>query len=787
MNSRLAFAVALCAALLLVALFSLTPGVVGGTDASAPQADPRGPADASFFDDFSSYAPGQPPAGWLLRGSPQVAPVIAEVGGSGPQYRLLSFPAVSWQYWERMALKDGLLLAAPYTVSVKMNFRTNISDRAGLTIAYNDATGDRLNIHPNIYYQHVEFWPTYTGPISSNLRVETAPSIPISIGRDYWLRVVADGEAGQGRVRVYWSPDKFFFRPVMTATGVADLTGLVGVSTAGPNLPHIFFDDFSALLANVARPPASVRGRIVDTHGNPIPDVTVADNAGHSVVTDANGNYALGGLELGTYTLTPAKNGYAFSPRSRTVNVPPDQPGQSFSGRVLPTPAPTPTPSPTPLPPKPWTFMLYLAGDNNLNDALTGAIEGLEALPQNPNVNLVVLFDGDRAGDSVRLLVQPGGAYTNNLNRWRVGEVNMGDPTTLADFVNWARAQFPAEHYYLAIADHGQGTRGVAWDSTDGNSHITPAGLRQALATVTRDDQSRIDVLHYDTCLMAMLEEASQVDSYADYMIASENLAWSVFAYNRYTPTDPPTRRAAPYVYRDAISEIGSGTTPRQLAKQIALAYHHHPLLAGEPRTISVLQLSKTRLVVRAVDTLARALLASLPQHLAEIQAARQATQAFDSQGRFRIDPSDDYLDVYDLALKLADKVTDPGVHTAARGLVDALESEFIVAEHHQSGVWGSEQVLWSLDNAHGVSIYFPARGSTATDYAAYLGDSLFAFTQDTGWGEFLAAYVGLLALPPDPLPHPDLPPMLTPAYRVFLPHLALNAAAGGGAQGGPR
>jgi PKD repeat protein len=44
-----------------------------------------------------------------------------------------------------------------------------------------------------------------------------------------------------------------------------------------------------------------------------------------------------------------------------------------------------------------WTFMLYLAGDNNLSDLFTKTILSLEKLPVNTNVNLLVLYDGPQA------------------------------------------------------------------------------------------------------------------------------------------------------------------------------------------------------------------------------------------------------------------------------------------------------------------------------------------------------------------------------------------------------
>jgi hypothetical protein len=76
----------------------------------------------------------------------------------------------------------------------------------------------------------------------------------------------------------------------------------------------------------------SVSGRVTTADGTGVEGVTIRDNAGHTAVTNANGNYSLAGLPQGTYTVTPSKNGYAFCPSERTVDVSSNISGQDFAG-----------------------------------------------------------------------------------------------------------------------------------------------------------------------------------------------------------------------------------------------------------------------------------------------------------------------------------------------------------------------------------------------------------------------------------------------------------------------
>lgn len=79
-----------------------------------------------------------------------------------------------------------------------------------------------------------------------------------------------------------------------------------------------------------------ISGRVTDASNSPISNVTISDGAGHTATSNISGTYTLSGLPAGTYTLTPGKSGYTFSPSSRQASVPPNKTGVNFTGSALP-------------------------------------------------------------------------------------------------------------------------------------------------------------------------------------------------------------------------------------------------------------------------------------------------------------------------------------------------------------------------------------------------------------------------------------------------------------------
>ena len=103
-----------------------------------------------------------------------------------------------------------------------------------------------------------------------------------------------------------------------------------------------------------------------------------------------------------------------------------------------------------------------------------------------------------------------------------LGRKNMGDPSTLSDFLVWGTQEFPAEKYVLILWDHGGGIAGFGWDEVYNHDHTTLDEFAQALDSAYSETGVTFDVIGFDQCFMATVEVASVIENYANYMVASE-------------------------------------------------------------------------------------------------------------------------------------------------------------------------------------------------------------------------------------------------------------------------
>jgi hypothetical protein len=193
--------------------------------------------------------------------------------------------------------------------------------------------------------------------------------------------------------------------------------------------------------------------------------------------------------------------------------------------------------------PKKWTFLVYMNGANDLEEFGSLNMNQMEQIGTTADINLVVQFKRfanryDRSngdwGDTRRFQVTK-----DSDNNWVGTEFNsshpnkdMGDWTSLREFIQWGMAVYPAEKYCLVLWNHGAGwrkvrdtaakTRGFSYDDTTDN-HIDTIQIPQAIDLEGILGAGRKwDIVAFDSSLMQMAEVAHEIRNKAVYITGSE-------------------------------------------------------------------------------------------------------------------------------------------------------------------------------------------------------------------------------------------------------------------------
>jgi len=184
-----------------------------------------------------------------------------------------------------------------------------------------------------------------------------------------------------------------------------------------------------------------------------------------------------------------------------------------------------------------WTILIYLDADNDLEASGIDDFKEMATVGSTPQVNVVVQMDRISSGEdwddssnddwdsAKRFRVTKGMRPTEKSQAADLGEVNMGDPKTLVDFVAWGVKTYPARRYALIFWDHGASWPGVASDDSSDGDIITLPELSQALGTLQkRTGVQKFDLLGFDACLMSQIDVLQAVQPYGRIAIGSADL-----------------------------------------------------------------------------------------------------------------------------------------------------------------------------------------------------------------------------------------------------------------------
>ena len=357
---------------------------------------------------------------------------------------------------------------------------------------------------------------------------------------------------------------------------------------------------------------------------------------------------------------------------------------------------------------KKWTVLLYSAADNNLETALVKDVAELESVGSSDNMNLVAQLDrGKRPSslsggwDGCKRFYLTQDNDLNNINSpalQDLGQVNMSDPKTLSDFIQWGMKEFPAENYILVMSDHGAGWPGALQDVSHGDFASTPS-LMQGIKDAEEKTGQKLNIIGFDACLMASTEVAHELAPVGDYMVASQNTeGGDGWPYAKiFTSKTAESLKSA----LDQKFDIDA----KDVAMKMVNDSHGFPSIS----TLSAMDLGKMKGLTEATDKFAKVLMQS-PNDKSEIRSIASKTKSWYG-----------FKDQFDFAERL---INDPAIQNqdlkkAAKEMQEALK-EVVIAEQHSS----------MHNGAHGLSLEISPSGVEKKGY------SDLQFAKDTHWDE---------------------------------------------------
>jgi Clostripain family len=181
------------------------------------------------------------------------------------------------------------------------------------------------------------------------------------------------------------------------------------------------------------------------------------------------------------------------------------------------------------LPKKPWAFLAYIAGDNNLSDAGLEDIQEMCDVGSSSAVHAAVQIDTKGAFDGVVRyeISQPDPTgVAHRIVIERLAELDSGDPDTLRDSLRWGFTRYPARKRVVVVWNHGAGfrtrlpRRDIAYD--DSGTELDMNEIDGVFDDLGIGPTRRISILGFDACLMNMIEIAHHLRRRAEYIVGSE-------------------------------------------------------------------------------------------------------------------------------------------------------------------------------------------------------------------------------------------------------------------------
>lgn len=180
-----------------------------------------------------------------------------------------------------------------------------------------------------------------------------------------------------------------------------------------------------------------------------------------------------------------------------------------------------------------WAVYWYLCGsdlESKGGFATTDLLEMMEVqLPE--NINIVIQTGGAAVWQNEYM-------DPSKLQRWLFNRdglqlleeqetASMGDAQTLYEFLEFANANYPADKVAVTFWNHGGGSvSGAAFDELHEMDSLDLAEMYQAFDAVwpANKENPALELIGFDTCLMATVDVAAVFQNFSHYLVASEEV-----------------------------------------------------------------------------------------------------------------------------------------------------------------------------------------------------------------------------------------------------------------------
>jgi len=352
---------------------------------------------------------------------------------------------------------------------------------------------------------------------------------------------------------------------------------------------------------------------------------------------------------------------------------------------------------------KNWTFMLY--DDADFLRAFDPLNWFSEEAYSTGNLNTIVLQDKERGPAKIWYIEEN---HQKTLVQ-KMEEINMGDASTLQNFIEFCKSNYTANRYILALYDHGMGWYGACIDETN-DDYLTMDEIQQAINAT-----GGVDIVCFTApCRMGAVESAYELKDCTDLYIGSEEGSGYVW-------------------WGDIIGEIcdSLNDSPNQSIIEfgidvIDLIYENSyewPEWKAD-LTMSAIQTNKLNRLVDAINELSIDFIENYEELYENITIAYENTISFGyGYG----------IDIYDFTNECLQVFSNETLIKKLNN-VQKNVSDAVIAECHGE----------NKSDAQGLSIYFPDQDSPWWSYDISYSFCNLDFTENTYWDEFLIKYLNI-------------------------------------------